>query len=72
MSEFDRITAGLKHLAAEFSCEDWEFERDFPSNNMLLGGLVSLGYAKRDRINKRYAITEAGRQRLKAAETEAA
>lgn len=71
MSDQERITEGLKYLAAEFSCEAFEFERDNPSNAMLLDGLVSRGYAKRDRVNGRYAITEQGRTKL-AAETEAA
>lgn len=71
MSDQNAITAGLKYLAAEFSCEADEFERDNPSNAMLLDGLVSRGYAKRDRVNGRYAITEQGRTKL-AAEAEAA
>ena len=61
-----RINDGLKYLTTEFSCESDEFERDNPSNAMLLDGLVSNGYAKRDRINGRYAITETGRKRLLA------
>lgn len=66
MSDQERITEGLKYLAAEFSCEGFEFERDNPSNAMLLDGLVSRGFAKRDRVNGRYAITETGRKRLAA------
>lgn len=71
MTDQSTVTAGLKYLAAEFSCEADEFERDNPSNAMLLDGLVSRGYAKRDRVNGRYAITEQGRTKLAAEQVSA-
>ena len=72
----ERITEGLRYLATEISVTRPEFCRDNrPDGAALFEALRGLGYARRGDTRAtidRYALTDAGRRRLKSAESEPA
>jgi len=64
----DRLSAGTRYLAAEFSVTRQEFRTDNqPDGDELLDGLVSHGYAFEDR--GRFAVSRAGLRRLEVQES---
>jgi len=76
IQESSRITEGLRYLAGEFSVDRDEFRRDNqPGGAALLEACSNLGYVGRGvtpETRDRFALTDAGRRRLAAVETEPA
>jgi hypothetical protein len=63
----DRLHDGLRWLAQEFSATADEFRSAHKAgSDMLLTGLHSLGFARCER--GRFAVTDAGRARMRDAE----
>lgn len=60
------ITDGLRHLTGQFSVSKAEWNQQRRGGDDLLQGLLSHGYVITD--GERYAVSEAGRRRLQAAE----